>query len=74
MKEVHVVRRRTKPSKCTNCGRKLDACTAACTDIEDSIPVSGRLTVCVYCGKLLEFTNTGLKSAAADRINELSHQ
>lgn len=42
-----------KNVKCPTCGSKLDAST--CITDKDILPEKGDLSICVYCGTLLEY-------------------
>jgi hypothetical protein len=71
-RQMFIKQRRLPASACSSCGRTLDACTAASTDLEGTIPTAGKLTVCAYCGQLLVFTNDGLRAASVNELATLS--
>ena len=56
---------------CPHCGAKLDACTGISSDREGTIPTIGAITVCAYCGTLLEFAETGYLRASRHRLREV---
>jgi DNA-directed RNA polymerase subunit RPC12/RpoP len=43
---------RTRTNKCSNCGKKLDACTG----IGRQVPKEGDYSVCAYCGSVARWT------------------
>lgn len=56
---------------CPHCRAKLDACTGISSDREGTIPTIGAITVCAYCGTLLEFAETGYVRASRHRLREV---
>jgi hypothetical protein len=64
--------REVPASRCPHCDKVLDAITGAGSSPEETIPTIGRLSVCVYCGTLLEIIADGIQAAAAARLGELS--
>lgn len=41
-------------NNCPSCDRKLDAATSA---YEDAVPTPHDITICLYCGEMLEFSD-----------------
>lgn len=69
---IYVRSRKIPASRCPQCDALLDGVTAVGAAPEDTIPTIGRLTVCCYCGTLLEIVAGGIQAAAAERMGELS--
>ncbi len=62
-------RLRSKP--CSACKADLDACLGISDVREGTIPTTGALTVCAYCGTLLEFATDGYVCAVPDRLGNI---
>lgn len=54
--EVVVTTRRTRATACWSCGRHVDAVSA----LHEHAPKEGDVSVCAYCGALMEFDAGGL--------------
>jgi len=46
-----------KASQCPGCRTMLDGCTVINDPDEEKLPKPGDLTVCMYCGSILRFTD-----------------
>jgi len=60
-----------KGSDCPNCGEHLDACSGV--EAHGKAPSPGDITVCLYCGHLMAFTDIlGLRVLTEAELNEVS--
>jgi hypothetical protein len=58
---------------CPECGTMLDGATGISDSPDDPIiPCEGDLSVCMYCGLALAFTNGGLRACTVAEWNKLS--
>lgn len=61
----------TKECKCPSCGGKLDA--ASCMSRPKGKPSPGDISVCLYCGQALQFTNDLGVAVLPDKELEALH-
>jgi hypothetical protein len=54
---------------CPECETLLDSATSVAGD--DATPKPGDITLCIYCGMLLEFTESGLKLISDEALDDL---
>jgi hypothetical protein len=57
-------------NKCTNCGTKLDAVSQV--DSEDGDPRDGDVSICLYCGHLMIFSDIGVRNLTDTEMIELA--
>lgn len=57
--------RKYKQPNCPVCNSQLDAVTGITKDVK---PKPGDITLCLYCGEVMEFTKTGFKSVDIEKL------
>lgn len=62
------------PRCCPDCGTKLDGATVVVQpgEPEESMPTAVDVTVCVYCGAILEFTADGFRHISPQTLEALT--
>ena len=71
---VYLKERSAPRNPCPHCGKILDACCGVASERDGTIPTTGAITVCAYCGTLLEFAEVGYAKAAQSRLREIPGQ
>jgi hypothetical protein len=61
---------RDQPRTCPVCRAVVDGATAV--DGSDAQPAAGDITVCVYCARVLVFTEDGLRQPTMDELEDLA--
>lgn len=71
---IYLKERSAPRHPCPHCDKILDACCGMASERDGTIPMTGSITICAYCGTLLEFAEIGYAKAAQSRLREIPGQ
>lgn len=67
---MSIIDKKIGTSYCLNCGKKLNACSSATAE---SMPNPGDITICLYCGHIMSFSDDmSLCELNDDQIKEIA--